>query len=273
MGDLHLKDVRPGSSLAAHLGWSGTALRAIAGSRPGVVLPPVVGPDGTVLIPTSLGVRYRTRTLEAPRDLHAALDVGEKARRMAWAAVQTWRDLRAIELPEDEAAKVHAERRRHLHALALALAMTGTVGANPLDERTRDGLRALLEAGPVRAIDCDAIAHGDLHPANVVLAEGRTYVIDLDNLCPAPAFTDLLYVARWARRDPGSWQEHLDLLATEVGRRPGDADLQMACEILLVQAAELMRRSVPTAGKNLANIADALAFLMGADGPRSPSSA
>ena len=265
MRGLHVKDIRPESSLAAHPGWSDAALRAIAASAPVSVLSPVSGPGGAFLEVAGPGLRYRTPRLVDPRDLHAALSVEEKARRMAWVAVQATRDLRAIELPVGEAAAVHGARRQRLHERAVNVADAGAVGDVQFGSRVTADLRRLLGQGPVDARACDAVAHGDLHPTNVVLSSGDVRVIDLENLMPAPAFTDLLYVARWARRDETAWRRQVDVLAEDLGRRPGAQDLQSCCEVLLVQASELLRRSVPTAAKSLRNIADALTFLLGAE--------
>jgi len=260
--ELHMTVVRPEASLAAHAEWSNVALRSIAMSSPATILAPVPAPDGTFLEKSDQGLRYRTLRLDDPTDLHVALSVEEKARRMASVAVQVARDLRAIERPTGDAAEAHTARRRRLHERAQGIARTGIIGTVPLEARTLDALRGLLRAGHVDERGCDAVAHGDLHPRNVMLAAGDVTVIDLENLMPAPAFTDLLYVARWARRDKSAWLRQVGILSEEVGRRPEQPDLQLCCEVLLVQAEELVRRVTITPLKNLKSIADALEFLL-----------
>ncbi|MEY3019216.1 MAG: hypothetical protein RLZZ272_200 [Actinomycetota bacterium] len=262
MHGLHVKVVRPEASLAAHPGWSDAALRAIAAASPVAVLAPLPGPDGNFLEVLTGTLRYRTLRLHDPQGLHAALPVEEKARRMAAVAVQTGRDLRGIERPTGEAAEVHAARRRQLHERAAVLADAGILGEVRLEAGTAAALRVLLGGGPVAESACDGVAHGDLHPSNVVLAAGGIRVIDLENLMPAPAFTDLLYVARWSRRDEVAWRAQIAVASAELGRGPGQPDLQLCCEVLLVQASELLRRTVPAPEKNLRNIADALGFLL-----------
>jgi Ser/Thr protein kinase RdoA (MazF antagonist) len=101
-------------------------------------------------------------------------------------------------------------------------------------------LMGILAQG-VETLRVDGIAHTDLHPGNVVDSRGTRWIIDLENCRPAPAFTDLLYVATWARHAPGSWESVRTIMAESIGRDIAIDDVAACAAVMVLQASQTDR--------------------------------
>lgn len=236
-----VKLVGANSSLRVDADWAEQALAAIVAVDAKVILHPLaVG--GRYLVDQGEGLAYAAPDLPQAQTLWESVEASEVPRWMAEVGAAASQDLWAASrwLPLELAS--HERRYEHLASTASRLLGEWETAQQEYCPACVDWLQAAFDQAPEPG-RCDSVGHADLHPGNVLIDAGRIRVIDLENLIPAPAFTDLLYVATWARRAPEVWAERVAEHEALVGRPPGRADLLTASAITIVQASLSPARS------------------------------
>jgi SAM-dependent methyltransferase len=102
-------------------------------------------------------------------------------------------------------------------------------GLGELEPLRQDLIRALNGAETLSPASYDGLCHGDLQSGNLVLDdEGEIKVIDLDNICVAPIYSDGLVGFIWRGFDRGEIKSFCDRLAKEESRTVSQVDITFA---------------------------------------------
>lgn len=201
-------------------------LTAVSERRPSGVWP--------ISLPSSLAYsarpHYYTRRIDSPQTLaHEARPLGGDVIDAAWRAVESasvgiWRMGRAdprLELPEWDSLW-----------LALENELVRDVAVHCAD--CTHSIHRILGEGPSSLRD--SLVHGDVHAGNLLLYDGSYYIVDLENLHPGPAFTDIYLFAMLTRGVAGKLPAVSSRLSQVFGRMPllGE-DFKHALAIAFIQ--------------------------------------
>lgn len=233
---LYFKEARPESPLVADLPWANRILSAISSGGEAPILPPTEQ-RGVFLLEKGPVRGYWTHHLVDAPTLWQAIPEAEVPSVYVGvvlaASEQLWRASRLLECPP----RLQLSQEE-LVERAWIVALSRRAQAGGLCALARSGFVTIIHAAMSRGIANDSAAHGDLHPGNILLSEGRPLVVDLENLQPAPAYSDLIYASVWARHVPAIWNEALARHEGLVGRPIDVSDFALGLSIMLVQAEE-----------------------------------
>jgi hypothetical protein len=246
--DRHFKIVKPESPLLLDLQWSDRVLAAVAAGLPGPLLP-ANGENGRFLVRNGESIGYWAAWLTDAPTLWDALPGNEVRATYIGVAEAVSAQLWGLGVPDLQTPNLFNKSMDDLLNRSRVILLKGDGVLRSICPQSRQAAAQVMLAAQTTGIVTDSVAHGDLHPGNVLLFGGRPRVIDLENLRPAPAFTDLIYGSAWARHDPETWQLAMQNHSKLAGRQPDQSDVAVAFAIMLMQA----HMASDAAGVDIAN--------------------
>ena len=232
---LHFNRISPTSLLLADRDWGETILSHIARQDDGPFLGLVRGSRG-FLAQRDQECGYLTPFLEEAKGLWEAFEDERVFDSLLDTALEASLALWEVG-SQDPSWEVNNDNRSLVEDGLCELLLGQEAVGELITPEGRNAAARILGAYSRSPEPCDSVAHGDLHPSNVLVTEAGTRVIDLENLRPAPAFVDLLRIAPWMSGRTEMWWARVREMENAIGRRIEERDLAVAIAILLRHAA------------------------------------